>query len=228
MYAVLNREGRLLAVAIAVALVSLSSRVCRADVTYSVSLDTSNYDGSQGPFNIDFQLNDGSTGDGVSNNTATITDLTFVGGGLTGSASYAGSASGDPTAVTAASGLVITDSGLLNDFNQTFTPGASLTFMLDLTTNTSASETAGVPDAFSFTVNGNNFASTAAVLQIDITGNPPTISTDSGGALGDGTVTAAPVILGPQGALPEPSTFALMGFGFVGLVGGGRWRRRAR
>src|SRR5690349_14032044 len=96
-----------------------------------------------GPFSLDFQLNDGSAaGDG--NNTAVLSGFFFGSGASLGSASVAGGASGD-----LGSSVTLTDSGFLNEFTQGFTPGATLQFLLNLSTNVDAGDT---PDQFSFAI----------------------------------------------------------------------------
>lgn len=210
--------------ATALALLSLTSHLARADLVYNVTLDTSVLasNASQGPFAVDFELNDGSTGDGVNNNTATISTFTLTGGSLTsGTSSSTGSVSGDLSST-----LTITDNGFFNDFNQQFSPGSQLRFTLDLTTNVSTSEAGlgsnpGAPDQFSFTVYSNNFASTASLLTIDITGPNPVVTT-SGGSLGNGVSVAGPTVT----SVPEPSTFALSSWA-LGLMVTGVVLRRA-
>jgi hypothetical protein len=114
--------------------------------------------------------------------------------------------------------LAITDSGFFNDFNQAFTPGSSLSFTLDLTTNVSTSEGngSGFPDQFSFTIYSNSFNNTASLLTINITGPSLTPQT-SGGSLGNNALTPAPLIdLAP---VPEPSSLAIFGVLICGLLG---------
>jgi hypothetical protein len=120
----------------------------KAQATYLVSINTAPLIGHPaGPFSLAFQLGDGS-GVGDGNNAAVLTDFTFGAGG---------SSSGTPQVVGGASGsldstVVLTDSGLVNSFAQTFTPGATLTFMLTLSTNL---ESGSVPDEFVFSILDN-------------------------------------------------------------------------
>jgi len=129
--------------------------VSRGDIQFTVSLDTSDLIGNAaGPFSLDFQLNDGSqTGDG--NNTATISNFVFAG-------ATAGGPSGSPTTASGgvtgslASTVSLTDTSDFNEFTQAFTPGTSpgstLSFSVDLTTNVDAGPT---PDQFSFAILDN-------------------------------------------------------------------------
>lgn len=209
---------------IVLALVSLSlcATTVHADfITYNVTLDTSvlaaNNPG-QGAFAVDFELNDGSNGDGVNNNTAIISNFTLTGGSLTGSGSPTGSISGDLTST-----LTITDNGFFNDFNQQFTPGSSLSFVLDLTTNVSLSEQT-TPDEFSFAVYSNNLSSLASLAVIDITGPDPAVSS-SGGSLGNGASVPEPNVQ-PAVATPEPASLTLFAVGLAALSAGRARQRR--
>src|SRR6516225_9812221 len=150
----------------ALAFCSISATTTCAGVIVNVSLDTSVLAASpgQGPFAVDFQLNDGSTGDGVNNNTATITSFNLYGGSLT---SGTGSSSGGVGGILGdnTNPLTLGDNGFFNDFNQQFAPGAKLSFSVDLSTNVSTSEGngTGFPDQFSFAVYSNNFGSLASL-----------------------------------------------------------------
>lgn len=199
--------------ATAMALVLIAS-VARADFITTVTLDTSVLDAYsnpsnpdyQGPFLVDFQLNDGSGANGDGNNTAIISNFNLNGGSLTsGTSSASGGASGD---LNLSDALSLTDNGFFNDFNQQFTPGRSLTFTLDLTTNVSPTEQT-TPDEFSFTVYSNlnaTIASQASLLTINITGPNPEV-TPSGGSLGNGVSVTAP----ETSSVPEPSSLVLLG-----------------
>lgn len=205
-----------------VALALLASPAAGAEILYSVTLDTSvlAHTPSAAPFLLDFELNDGSTGDGVGNNMATISNFSLGGGSLTGAAStsFLG-LSGD---LNPGDALTITDASNIVDFNQNFTPGTSLSFTLGLTTNVSPSEVAS-PDAFIFQILSNNMTETSAFLQMDIA-NPPTISSDTGGTVGGAAQPFAPAV-SPQAVVPEPSSCTLLALGLVSLAAGRRWRR---
>lgn len=192
------------------------------EMIYTVTLDTSVLanNPSDAPFFVDFELNDGSTGDGLSNNMATISNFSLSGGSLTGpaSTSFLG-VSGD---LNLGDALTLTDVSTIVDFNQQFTPGTSLSFTLDLTTNVSASE-ATSPDAFIFQILSDNLTETSAFLQMDIA-NPPTISSDMGGMVGGATQPFAPIV-SAQAVVPEPTSCTLLAFGLASLTAVSRWRR---
>jgi hypothetical protein len=211
----------LILIALSLALIAPSAR---ADYIVNVTLDTSvlaSNNPGQGSFAVDFQLNDGSGAGGDGNNTATITNFNLNGGSLTsGTDSSSGGASGNLGGT-----LAITDNSFFNDFNQTFTPGSSLSFTVDLTTNFSSAEASNFPDQFSFTVYSNGGTNTASFLTIDITGANPVVTT-SGGSLGNGASVLAPSVQ-PAVATPEPSSLLLYLTGLLGLAGGA-WRRRRR
>lgn len=178
----------------------------RAGVIYDVTLNTSVLSANnpgQGSFALDFELNDGSGGDGVNNNMAVIENLNLGGGSLVSATdSSSGSVSG-----SLSGSLTIADNGFFNDFNQQFGPGGALSFTLDLTTNVSPSERT-TPDQFSFAVLSNDFGSTASLLTIDITGPTPS-ATPSGGILGNGDLVPAPNV----GVVPEPTSLSLFALG---------------
>jgi hypothetical protein len=155
---------------------SCSARADNFDFT--VSLDTSPLMAAPangaGPFSLAFQLTDGS-GLGDFLNTATISNFQFGAGGSSGSCpancTTFGGASGDT-----ASTVVLTDSSFFNAFVETFTPGASLSFTVDLTTNVL---TGGTPDAFAFSI-------------LDSSGNPiPTLDPTSADTLATVNIDSA-------------------------------------
>lgn len=193
-----------------------------ANAIYNVTMDTSALVGNPaGPFYLDFQFNDGSgTNDG--NNTVTLGGFNVA---AAGAAMPSGGGTGD-----LGSSIVLTDSAFFNEVYQQFTPGSTLQFQLNLTTNVDAG---GTPDEFTFailwgsslfdipTINPNG-----AFLTVDIT-NPLTITSsasDPTQPLGtDSGVTIAAPSINPQSqssAVPEPATLWLgcTGFGMLVLV----------
>jgi len=205
---------------------AMFSRTAQGDVIYNVSLDTSPLIGNAaGPFSLDFQFTDGS-GINDGNNTVTLSNFDFGAGGGTGLPTTAGTVSGDLT-----SGFTLTDSDFLNEFTQTFTPGATLDFTIDLTTNVDAG---GVPpDEFTFAILDNTGAEIPTLglfdtlLLADIDSSNPTLfayaSDTSRGtaATGDPISLDAPIV---TSATPEPSALWLpvCGLAMVAL------RRRLR
>jgi hypothetical protein len=201
-----------------------------ATALYNVSMDTSALVGNPaGPFYLDFQFNDGSgTNDG--NNTVIIDGFNVVG---VGAAMPSGGGTGD-----LGSSIVLTDSAFFNEVFQQFTPGNTLQFQLNLTTNVDAG---GTPDEFTFgilwgsslfdipTTNPNG-----AFLTVDLT-NPLTITSsasDPTQPLGanPGVTIAAPTIDQQSPAVPEPATLWLgcTGLGMLVLVRRSRQRGRWR
>jgi hypothetical protein len=189
----------------------------RADAIYDVSIDTAALtSSSSGPFSLDFQFTDGSgTNDG--NNTVTLSNFSFGAGSPTGSAATTGTVSGDLTG-----GFSLTDSDFFNEFTQTFTPGNTLSFTVDLTSNVDAG---GVPDEFSFAIldsTGSEIPTLGTfdiLLLADIDSSQPTLygfaSDPSRGtvATGESIDLEAPVITSPTSQVPEPSFLLLLASG---------------
>ncbi len=123
--------------------VILAGPAARADMTWTMSLDTSqlatNY---SGPFALDFELV------GSNGNTVTLSNFSFSIGGNAGpgTAFTTGGASGD-----LGSSVSFNDSvNFLSDFNQQFIPGKTLTFTMDSTVVPPSSS--GSPDNFSMVI----------------------------------------------------------------------------
>lgn len=111
---------------------------------YQVSLNTAPLVGHPaGPFYLEVALTDGS-GVGDANNTVTISDIDFGGGGALGSPLVFGGAIG-----SLETGITITDSSFLSLFIEQFAPGGQIRFTLGLTSNDDAG---GTPDRVVFFV----------------------------------------------------------------------------
>jgi hypothetical protein len=192
---------------------------------------------SAGPFALAFQLIQGSQPD---NNTATLSDFAFGAGGSAGSSCPSallpctfGGASGDLMSTVS-----LTASSPFNAFVESFTPGASLSFLLDLTTNV---DSGGTPDAFAFSILDSggsslptldpSLADTLMTVNID-SANPAilTYATDpsrnaNGGSGPSITMDAAAVQSASPTPVPEPGSLALIGAGILSLVATTRRRR---
>ena len=192
-----------------------SVAICRAGVIYDVSLNTTPLIGeAAGPFSLGFQLNDGS-GAGDANNTAILSNFQFgIGGSASGSPSVFGGATGDLS-----SGITLIDSSFLNALAQSFNPGNSLSFRIQVSTNLDAG---GTPDEFSFSILDSSGAQIPtngfvdAFLLLDIDSSNPTLQTFSSDPSrppqgGGGGIT----LDAPQATLasPEPGTFILLASG---------------
>jgi hypothetical protein len=214
----MNTQKRLaIAVMVASWVLAMAVAPVRADSLFNVSVSTTSLmSNSSGPFQIDFQLIDGS-GTGDANNTATVTGFNFGGGALLGAPTNIGGVTGDLSST-----VTLVDSGFFNNFQQSFTAGSTFSFMVDLTTNLDAG---GTPDAFTFALLDNlgNNISTAdpggSLLTVNLNSATPTVTTFAG--TGNYATVSATV------TTPEPGTLTLLGTGITGgLIALGRRRRR--
>ena len=202
------------------ALLLMGGGACQAQSLFTVSLDTSPLIGSaNGPFSLDFQLNDGSgTNDG--NNIATLSNFNFGSGTATGAPTTSGGASGSLT-----SGITLTDNSFFNELFQSFTPGNLLTFDVALTGNADIGPT---PDQFSFAILDNTLAeipttgTAGAFLTADI--NPQGTHLQTFAGAGAYSAIRAPAIT--TSATPEPGLLSLLGAGIIAGVFVRRHRKR--
>jgi hypothetical protein len=209
----------LIRVALAGTAALLSAQALRADLIEQITLTTAPLIGAAaGPFSLDFQLNGGN------GNTATLSGFTFgAGGAASGTPTLTGGATGDLS-----SSVTLTETGFLNEFTQTFTPGSQLTFQLDLTTKTSSM---GFPDEFAFAILDHTGADLPTTGPFDVFTDvlitpSPTVSTygsdpSRAPAGGGGPLNIGPPITAtPSSAVPEPAALGLLaaGLGAVSLL----------
>ncbi len=221
---------------VALALLALSAATVHADYIIDVSVNTSGLIGDSnltGPFGIGFNMISGGVASG---NTATISGFNF-GGGLASSPAFTqGNASGS---LTSGVNLEVDPANSFSYFDQGFTPGSTLSFQIDLSTNA-----ASTPDTLSlfliqnYTPGGLFTGSSTQISTTDPTGsnnlafiqitpnasnpNNPTISVYSGS-------DPSSDLSSPQvNVVPEPSTRVLSAISLasLGLAAGYRRLRR--
>jgi hypothetical protein len=189
----------------------------RAQSVFDVTLDTTGLSGSTGFLAFDFI-----DGDGVNNNTVSITSF-LTDGVLAGTTNdNTGGASGDLPG-----DLSITDSSFFNESLRGLTYGTSLSFRVTV----SEAFADGTPDQFSFflldvlgissVVATSDPTGANSVFVVDVTGIP-------GGSLQAFTTTAPGVsfqIAPLQSSAPEPGTIGLVGMPLFGLFLAKRTRR---
>lgn len=170
--------------------------------TFHVDINTSSLVGSpDGPFYLDFQLNQG--GATTPSNTATISNFSFTGGSASGATNVFGTATGDM-----GSSITLTDSSAspFNEIFQGFSAGTTdIQFDVTLTQNM-----AGVtPDGFEVAVlDGSTFQiPTNAPDQLSLVVVPIGNSNHPGDI---GTYSTGPGGVSAIATTPEPSTWVLL------------------
>ena len=226
---------RLTRLAIAFALlVTVLPSVCRADQQFMVTLDTTNLAGGThaygagAPYSLDFTLTSGNIP--TQSNTVTISDISLGGGSSTpGTGTATGSASGDlSSAISLSSGV-----NMLNDFFQSFVPGTTVSFLVDLSTNYAG----GTPDNFSFSILDTNLnpilttdpSLANTLMNVDIVPGLTASSFNvSAGLDQNGSPTLGPPGVSAAATVPEPSTFLLTLTGALTFASASVWKRRAK
>lgn len=207
--------SRLMAISAAL-LIASAAPALAAPISLQVTLDTSDLVAA-GIFTVDFQLNDG--GGGPSGTSLSLTSFSFGGGASAGGETYSGpGASG-----TFGTGITLTDAEFLNQFLGDFTPGSSLSFIIN-----GDGPAQSPPDLFTMAIlDPDGFEIETAgpfleFLSISFDGEP-LIETF---ASTDGDFTVPAPLVESMSAVPEPSALLLVGSGVVGLAV--RLRRRLR
>lgn len=200
--------------ALAILAVSAVAPVGATQMLVDVQLNTTSLASSAaGPFQLDVQLNDG--GD-PNNNTASLFNFSFGGGGPLGIPSLTGGASG-----SLSSSIMLADTNFLNEFRQSFNAGSVLKFTMALATNVDPS---GTPDQFSLAIldfNGNELPTssvgtdgTSVILLADLVGGTTQLSgfgSDPNAAI----AFAAPSV---ASSVPEPATIGMAAAGLALFV----------
>src|ERR1039457_3950176 len=126
------------------AVLELFAHPANASIVDTVRLVTGPLVGHHaGPFAFEFQFNDGS-GIGDGNNTAILSDSIFDTGGPVGFPSTFGNVTSDLKSC-----ITMINSFFFNEFIQFFTPGATLSFQMNLSGTVNRG---GVPDESSFSI----------------------------------------------------------------------------
>jgi hypothetical protein len=174
----------------------VAATLAAADTRGTVTIDTSALaNNANGPFTIDVQFIEGDGG-ASGNNSVTLTNFSLGGGSIvTAPASLTGgvTVAGSPFSV------VLANTSFFQDVQFSFTPGSSLTFQYDSTSNVDPV----APDTFTLAIfdsNGNEIPTTNAngfnsFVEIDLptTGSGTQVGTASGSS-GLGVTASATVI----------------------------------
>jgi hypothetical protein len=187
-----------------------------ASISYQVNLNTSSLVGdANGPFSLDFQLNQGS---GLATNMVSLINFSFTGGSATGSPNLSGGATG-----SLSSSVILTDAtSPFNEFFQTFSAGTTaIAFYVTMTTNVDPV----IPDSFSMAILNSALANIAttglgdSLMLVNITASNLTLSDVQTftSAAPDAGVTVT--------ATPEPGTVYLL-MGAAGLIAALSYKRR--
>ena len=186
----------------------LGAAVTHATALFNVTVDTTSISG--GTYSVAFDLTDG---DSVTNNTVSVSNFVFNGGGITGVPNLTGGASGELNSTVS-----LMDTVFFNSFDQQFTAGNLLSFTIDISSNFGG----GSPDNFAFyllddkgdTITTTDPFGTNSFFTIDLQ-DPLIIQTFS--SIDANQLIPAPVVAQVVEA-PEPSLFSLLVLGLAGML----------
>ena len=178
----------------------LAAHPALADIVEQITLDTTSANaGGGGQAEIIFSFLDGS-GTGDSNNTMTLSDLSFGAGASLDALVDTPNVTG-----TLGASVSLSDSIFDSSIGILFTPASTVSFLLNLTNNL---DSGGTPDSFSFVLFDTNggLISTAdptggdALMDINLDGTSTNFFSDA----------AFVTITQQTSAVPEPSTLPLL------------------
>ena len=192
----------------------LAASGARADAMFSVSLDTSAISGTTEQLVFEFI-----DGDGVADNSVSLSNFDLGGGTVSAPADYMGTSGvgGDLS-----SSIAMNDTGGFALFTQLVNFGSSLIFQMSTTNAFSGS---GAPDALSMAVYTSNFSAcysddqvACTLLELDLTGNALSPSSFALNGASDQSLPAPVVTL--VSAVSEPPSFLLLALGLFGMAVG--------
>lgn len=192
----------------------LSAALSHANAIYDVTLDTSSISG--GTYSVAYDLSDG---DGAINNTVTLNNFMFGGGGISSTPNLTGGASGNMSST-----VTLMDTVFFNSFDQAFTAGNLLSFTIDIPSNFSGSGFADnfsiyLVDSSTFPITTNDPFGTNAFLTVDLSA-PLNIQTFS--STDSNQPVPAPVVTAVVATVPTPGVLWLLVLGLAGMVGAPR------
>lgn len=211
---------------ISVAILLSVGALAKANVLeYGFNVNTSALQGL-GTFSLAFQLSDGS-GSGDGNNTVTLSNFSFFGGGFVGNSTDFGGATGNLSSGTAS----LRDTNpAFNALLQGFNPGSALSFVFTFTDN---ADVGFGPDLFTVSLLdplGNGIPTldpsgddTVLTVALDGSASPPTGTWATDTSMTAYTVPAGNVV--PN--VPEPATLILLATALAGTLGLARRKRQA-
>ena len=223
----INRSNRTFKFALLLgACALLASQTVNAQLLYHVTVQTSALNlpavSGNAPFSVDLQLNYG----GGLAETATVSNVSFTGGGSADESSVFLSGPGVTGSLASSVTFTANSTTAFNDFGEDITPGSTLSFDLLLSNNASA----GSPSGFIFSILDQAFnpitttdtLGSLATFQIDGEEVAPANRIEVFTYAGTGDYSGVTISVQQ---VPEPSAWALLIVGGAAILG---FRLRAR